>query len=107
MSLVDLGASELILFDMEEEKTQALVHQLSKEDLTVTTANRESLESYVKQADGLVNCTPVGHYSMLGTPIPESWFGSQEWVFDAVYTPVETQFIIAARENNIAIISGF
>ncbi|MCG9699124.1 ThiF family adenylyltransferase [Vibrio natriegens] len=107
MSLVDLGASELILFDMDENKAQALANQLSDEDLQVTTANSESLESYVKLANGLVNCTPVGHYSMPGTPIPESWIGSQEWVFDAVYTPVDTQFLLAAKEKNVSIISGF
>ncbi len=107
MSLVDLGASELVLFDMDDKKAQALAKQLVDEDLLVTTASAEALESYVKLANGLVNCTPVGHYSMPGTPIPESWIGSQDWVFDAVYTPVDTQFLLAAKEKNVSIISGF
>lgn len=107
MSLVDLGASELILFDMDNQKAQTLADQLANEGLQVTVANSELLESYVKAANGLVNCTPVGHYSMPGTPIPESWIGSQNWVFDAVYTPVDTQFLLAAKEKNVSIISGF
>lgn len=107
MSLVDLGASELILFDMDNQKAQTLADQLANEGLQVTVASSESLESYVKAANGLVNCTPVGHYSMPGTPIPESWIGSQDWVFDAVYTPVDTQFLLAAKEKNVSIISGF
>ncbi len=107
MSLVDLGALELVLFDMDNQKAQTLAGQLANEGLQVETATDVSLEFYVKQANGLVNCTPVGHYSMPGTPIPESWIGSQEWVFDAVYTPVDTQFLLAAKEKNVAIISGF
>lgn len=107
MSLVDLGASELVLFDMDNQKAQTLADQLANEGLQVTVANSESLESYVKAANGLVNCTPVGHYSMPGTPIPENWIGSQDWVFDAVYTPVDTQFLLAAKEKNVSIISGF
>ncbi|MGY0614945.1 shikimate dehydrogenase family protein [Vibrio sp. FJH11] len=107
MSLVDLAASELVLFDTDEKKAQELANQLVNEELQVTIANSESLESYVKLANGLVNCTPVGHYSMPGTPVPESWIGSQDWVFDAVYTPVETQFLLAAKQKHVAIISGF
>ncbi len=107
MSLVDLGASELVLFDMDIQKAQALADQLASEGLQVETADDESLETYVKAANGLVNCTPVGHYSMPGTPIPESWIGSQDWVFDAVYTPVDTQFLLAAKEKNVSVISGF
>lgn len=107
MSLVDLGASELVLFDMDVQKAQTLADQLANEGLQVIVANSESLETYVKAANGLVNCTPVGHYSMPGTPIPESWIGYQDWVFDAVYTPVDTQFLLAAKEKNVSIISGF
>lgn len=107
MSLVDLGASELVLFDMDNQKARTLADQLANEGLQVETASNESLESYVKAANGLVNCTPVGHYSMPGTPIPESWIGSQDWVFDAVYTPVDTQFLLAAKDKNVSVISGF
>ncbi|MEI8599272.1 hypothetical protein P4S64_21320 [Vibrio sp. M60_M31a] len=35
------------MFDMDEKKAQALANQLSDEDLQVTTANSESLESFV------------------------------------------------------------
>ncbi len=30
-----------------------------------------------------------------------------EWVFDAVYTPIETEFVLAATAEGLEIISGY
>jgi len=32
---------------------------------------------------------------------------SQRWAFDAVYTPLETEFMSACRESDLQCISGF
>jgi shikimate dehydrogenase len=33
--------------------------------------------------------------------------GAQSWAFDAVYTPIETRFLLDARDAGLEIISGY
>ncbi len=42
-----------------------------------------------------------------GNPFPEQGIRSQQWAFDAVYTPENTQFLHACRTRNIETLSGF
>jgi shikimate dehydrogenase len=42
-----------------------------------------------------------------GTPVPRSLMRSAEWAFDAVYTPVETQFLSDAAAEGLTILSGW
>lgn len=42
-----------------------------------------------------------------GTPIPTSLIGSQRWAFDVIYTPLETEFLAAARAQELEILSGY
>jgi len=107
MALVDLDVTQLTLFDMDTAKSQQLAKQLADENISVQTATQETLQSYITEANGLVNCTPVGHYSTPGTPVPFEWLGAQDWVFDAVYTPIDTEFLLCAKQHNIETISGF
>jgi shikimate dehydrogenase len=61
----------------------------------------------VIDADGVVNCTPVGMIGHPGSAVDASLLGGQRWAFDAVYTPVDTQFLGAARRAGLATISGY
>jgi shikimate dehydrogenase len=33
--------------------------------------------------------------------------GAQRWAFDAVYTPIDTEFLVQAHRQGLAIVSGF
>jgi shikimate dehydrogenase len=57
--------------------------------------------------DGLVNCTPIGHKDSPGNPLPANCFGGQSWAFDAVYVPIDTQFLTCAKQAGLDILSGF
>ncbi len=107
IALVDLGVEELTLFDMDENKSGQLASQIAKENVNVSTSNQSNLESNIKSATGLVNCTPVGHYATPGIPVKAEWISTQSWVFDAVYTPIDTEFLLCAKSKNIETISGF
>ncbi len=55
-------------------------------------------ERAVKEADLLVNCTPVGmHPKPDAQPIPSDWLHSGLFVYDQIYNPVESQLLRAAR----------
>jgi shikimate dehydrogenase len=58
-------------------------------------------------ADGLINCTPLGMAGHPGTAVPAALMVGKTWAFDAVYTPVETAFLKAARTAGLAVMSGY
>lgn len=52
----------------------------------------------VREADLLVNCTPVGMYPHTDAqPVPSEWLHPDLFVFDQIYNPVETNLLRAAR----------
>ena len=53
-------------------------------------------------ADGVVNGTPVGMYFQPGTPIDPAAIGEQRWIFDAIYSPVETALMQPCRRGRSA-----
>ncbi|MGB3556723.1 MAG: hypothetical protein WBA25_19015, partial [Jannaschia sp.] len=61
----------------------------------------------IGRADGLVNCTPMGMAPHGGSAFDAAGIGGQGWAFDAVYTPTETPFLIAARAAGLAVMTGF
>ena len=66
-------------------------------------------EAYQHHADAacLVNCTPVGMYPRCdGMPVDLERLPSLEAVVDAVYRPIRTQLVLAARARGIAATGG-
>ncbi|CDU12665.1 shikimate dehydrogenase family protein [Vibrio coralliirubri] len=106
-ALTELETEHIALYDRDTEKMHGLAQLLEKRNVKVTCLTETTLEQHVREADGLLNCTPIGHYKTPGIPIPSDWLENQKWVFDAVYTPIETEFIKAATEANLAVLTGF
>jgi shikimate dehydrogenase len=105
-ALGSLGASALRLFDRERPKAEALASSLAAvSGMAVEIAG--SIQEAVTGADGIVNCTPLGMLGHDGSAIPKSIIGGQRWVFDAVYTPVDTRFLKDAGAAGIAAMSGY
>ena len=105
-ALVDLGATAIRIFDIVPEHSHALARSLGerREDVEITVAT--SAVSAVHGADGVVNGTPVGMYFQPGTPIEPAAIGEQRWLFDAIYSPVETALMQRAAEAGLQRISG-
>lgn len=110
-ALVDLGAGALRVFDLVPDRARRLVRRLRSRaadadvDLGVTVA--ASAEAAVDGADGVVNGTPVGMSWQPGTPVDLDVVEGQRWVFDAVYSPVETPLMVRAAAAGLARITGF
>lgn len=105
-ALASLGASELRLLDRDAAKTAALAAALAGPGgprLTACTTVAEALEV----ADGVVNGTPVGMVGNEGTPVTAALWPGRAWAFDAVYTPVETQFKTEAEAAGVDVLSGY
>jgi shikimate dehydrogenase len=105
-ALVDLGVAELRIFDIVAERSHALSRTLLQRDggveITVATSAVEAVEG----VDGVVNGTPVGMYFQPGTPVDLAAIGNQRWIFDAIYSPVETELMTRAADEGLHRITG-
>lgn len=105
--LVKLGADELRLLDRDSAKAQQLAYDLNALDpQTVVTAHND-LDAATDNCDGLLNGTPVGMVGYPGSAFEAKAIANAAWVFDAVYTPIETMFLQNAKAAGAQIISGY
>ena len=106
-ALLRLGASELRLFDLDRQKSIVLAQAICSAHVGAHIQVAETIETAVGNADGLVNATPLGMAGIGGCPIPQELIGGQRWAFDAVYTPVDTPFLLAADAAGLTTMSGY
>ncbi len=100
-----LGAQEIRLFDPQPDRAVDLAGRL----LAATSMRIEvatSTEQACEDATGVVNCSPVGMHHHPGNPVDPLHLDGVSWVFDAVYVPMRTQFLMAAEEQGSLAISG-
>jgi shikimate dehydrogenase len=102
-ALANLGVGELAIFDSDQSKAAQLVAQLCGR-LPLRIA--ESVEDALPRAVGVINGTPVGMLPDLGSPIPEALLHRDVWVADAVYTPLWTPLLLAAKTKGCEIMTG-
>lgn len=105
--LLALGASQIRLADRDIAKADALAQALRGLRPAVQVVTGTNAQAMATGASGVINCTPVGMVGYDGTPLDGSLMAGASWAFDAVYTPVETQFLTDAAAHGLQIISGY
>lgn len=105
-ALQSLGAEELVIFDTNRKLAAEMVKQMGYCTMTVRLAE-DDLRAEMVHAKGLINATPVGMFQYPGCAFPMNGFNAQEWAFDAVYTPENTDFLKSCRNWGIETLSGF
>lgn len=105
--LVGLGAAVIRCVDLNREKAEALRDALTAAGSTTKVELYTDAAEAAAGAGGLINCTPVGMAGLEGTPLPAAAMQGAAWAFDAVYTPVETQFLQDAAAQGLTVISGY
>ena len=95
------------MFDIDERKSQALAKAFSKGEPTMSVSIAPTLRKPVTDADGLINCTPMGMVGYGGNAFAGIPLAGRKWVCDAVYTPLETAFLKEANAAGIDILSGY
>ena len=102
-ALAGLGVSEIRIFEAERIRAEHLASLLPAKHKIVVT---DSVEDAVRGAAGLVNATPVGMLPNRGTPVPEALLHDALWVADAVYAPLFTPLLTAAKAKGARIMTG-
>jgi shikimate dehydrogenase len=106
-ALAQLGARALTLFDVEEEKSRALADSLRKNQTDMAVRIAASLPQACENAEGLINCTPLGMVGNDGNAFDGIALKGRNWICDAVYTPPETAFLKEGQRAGIEILSGY
>jgi shikimate dehydrogenase len=107
VALGDLGVTAMRIFDVVPERSHELARALRGRNGGVRAEVAPSAEAAVDGVDGLVNGTPVGMYWNPGTPIDLAAVGEQRWIFDAIYSPIETPLMTRAAAAGLERITGF
>jgi len=105
--LIKLGAEEIRLFDRDIAKAQTLANDLNALGTQSAVVAVDDLDLAAANCDGLLNGTPLGMVGYPGKAFERKATSQAAWVFDAVYTPIETNFLKDAKTTGAQIISGY
>jgi shikimate dehydrogenase len=106
-ALASLGATSIKLFDADHGKARGL--QASIEDFKrgVAVVAAPSLAEACEDANGVLNCTPLGMVGYGGNAFEGIRIKDHSWIFDAVYTPLETPFQKVGETAGVETLSGY
>lgn len=102
-ALAGLGVTEIRIFDTDRAKSDGLAAHLRAHGRLVVA---DSVEDALRGAAGLVNATPVGMLPSRDTPVPGALLHEGLWVADAVYSPLWTPLLTAAKAKGARIMTG-
>lgn len=102
-ALAGLGVAEIRIFDTDHAKATQLAGQIGKRGKTSVVG---SVEDAVRGATGVVNGSPVGMLPNRATPVPDVLLRKDLWVADAVYTPLWTPLLNAAKAKGAEVMTG-
>lgn len=105
-ALLDLGAEGLLIHDQNEARAQDLAASLSAQFERTCCRAVADPAAALPQVAGVVNATPVGMRGVPGNPIPMAAVEPRHWVADVIYTPLETELIVAARHKGARVLGG-
>lgn len=96
---------KIAIYDRDMKLAESLATTIGDTAFAVT---KEQLAYHVEWAHGLINATPMGMVEYPGSAFDRSLFNDyQNWAFDAVYTPTNTQFLQDAKAAGMDILTGF
>ena len=105
--LLSLGMDQLTLLERDLPKAEGLADALKSASPSLRVQVTADVSKATADASGLINCSPIGMVGYKGTPVPRPLMRGADWAFDAVYTPVETQFLADAAAEGLEVMSGW
>lgn len=105
-ALLAEGVDQLFIFDVEAERAQALVANLTRHFGPGRAAVGTDQATALAAADGLVNTSPVGMAKLPGLPLPAELLHPGLWVAEIIYFPLETKLLCQARALGCRTLDG-
>lgn len=109
------GAARAIAYGLKYKKAKVYVYNRTKAKADKLRQELDLYDSYslynvgiIKQADIIINATPVGMKpNDWESPIPAEFIQKGQIVFDIVYSPFETQFLKSAKIRGAKLVFGY
>lgn len=92
------GCRQLLLCDTNPANREALYRRLAGQFGADRVRQAGDAARAAREADGVVNASPVGMASHPGLPLAASALSADHWVADVVYVPLETGLLAHARK---------
>ena len=105
-ALLTLGTTELVIIDTEHRRAEALAESICSRFGTGRAIAERDTPRALRDAQGLVNATPVGMAKLPGMPLPAPLLTPRLWVADVIYFPLETKLLHEARTRGCRAMSG-
>ena len=112
MALVQAKAASVTIFDIAPDRAQRLVEDLGRQGETPLRGlplGEENLAAAAKRCQLLVNCTPIGMRHSKeehDLPMPAELIHPNMLVFDIIYNPFETRFLVEAKRRGARTLGG-
>ncbi|MFT4084153.1 MAG: shikimate dehydrogenase [Nocardioides sp.] len=107
-ALLSQGVDRLTVVDLDAARREGLATQLLARfpEARVEASHPDKLAVLLAEADGLVNCTPMGMADHPGLPLDAGLLDPHLWVADIVYRPLDTALLGAARAAGCRTLHG-
>ena len=105
-AMMDLGVTRLRIYDHDPVRAASLCADLVH---CFGRARCEQLEDpvpAVREVAGIVNTTPLGMRGHPGLPLDPNLVEPQHFLADVIYTPLETELVLAAKARGAATMGG-
>ena len=102
-AMAELGVRTLHIVDREADKAHALAARLADRMQTQVCGD---IAEALAGAGGVINGTPIGMLPNRDSPVPAELLHAGLWVADAVYTPLWTPLLQAARARGCRVMTG-
>ena len=102
-ALAELGARALHIFDSDTAKSNALAARL---EARMAVRVCQDVAQALDGAGGVINGTPIGMLPNRDSPVPSELLHAGLFVADAVYTPLWTPLLQAARAKGCRVMTG-
>jgi shikimate dehydrogenase len=100
-ALMDFGVASLRIYDRDKDRARKLCADLGKRAQPL-----DAPESEVASVAGIVNATPIGMQGHPGLPMTAEGLRPGQFVADVIYTPLETEFLKAAKARGARTMGG-
>jgi shikimate dehydrogenase len=112
-ALLRSGVGRLVVVDIDTTRSRAVADLLNAAHArsragagAVEVGTVDDAARWVRDADGIVNTTPLGMPAHPGTAVPVTLLRRRLWVHDVVYMPLETTLMAAARARGCLTVGG-
>jgi shikimate dehydrogenase len=105
-ALLTLKTAQLVIVDIEHDRAAALATALCARFGSGRARASDDIALALRDADGVVNATPIGMEKLPGMPVPAPLLSPDLWVADVVYFPLETELLREARARGCRTMDG-